>query len=55
MYEKLGAILPEVAEQFTRHLDENVDLVRHYPEIIQKKVEALERLSAPTQVGEKVE
>jgi hypothetical protein len=55
MYEKLGAISPEVAEQFTRHLDENVDLVRHYPEIIQKKVEALERLSAPTQVGEKVE
>ncbi|MEX0974339.1 MAG: hypothetical protein WD024_03170 [Bacillota bacterium] len=55
MYQKLAEISPEIAEKFRQHLDENVDLVRRYPEIIQKKIEALEKVVGHAQEGDKVE
>ncbi len=55
VYDKLGEISPDVAEKFKQHLSENVDLVRRYPEIIQKKIESLEKVSGHPQEGDKVE
>ena len=55
MYEKLAEISPDVASAFKKHLQENVDLVKQYPQIIQRKIEALEKLTGHLQEGEKVE
>lgn len=55
MYERLAEMSPEVAEAYKRHLEENVSLVKRYPEIIQQKIEALERLAGRPQEGEKSE
>ncbi len=55
VYKSLAEISPDVAEAFKEHLQENADLVRQYPEIIQKKIEALEKLSGGHPEGEKIE
>ncbi len=55
MYERLSEISPDLAGAFKKHLEENVDLVRRYPEIIQQKVLALERNAGRPQEGDKVE
>lgn len=57
LYEALAAIDSEVAAEYQRHLAENVELVRQYPEIIKKKIEALEKMaaSAKAQEGDTVE
>lgn len=55
MYERLSEVDPQVAERFKAHLSENVDLVKRYPEMIQKRVEALERIAGKTQEGDAVE
>jgi hypothetical protein len=55
MRDKLNEIDPEVAEQFAKHLEDNVTLVRQYPEIIQRKIDALEKVAGKAQEGETVE
>ena len=55
MYGKLSEIDPDVARKFRDHLENNVILVRQYPEIIQKKIEALEKVAGKTQEGDAVE
>ncbi len=55
MYQKLVELDPDIAARFQKHLAENAQLVRDYPEIIKKKVEALERVAGRTPDGEKVE
>lgn len=55
MYGRLAEISPDIAEMFKEHLEENVGLVKRYPEIIQKKVETLEKLSGQPHEGDKVE
>jgi hypothetical protein len=57
IYEALMAIDPEIAQEYARHLSGNVELVRQYPEIIRKKIEALEKVagSTKTQEGDDVE
>lgn len=55
IYERLAALDPEVADKFKAHLDENVDLVKRYPEIIQKKIDALEKLGGTPREDDAVE
>ena len=51
IYKKLQEIDPDAADKFSKHLEDNVALVRRYPEIIQKKVEALERAAGKSTEG----
>ncbi len=57
IHDALKAIDPHIAEEYLSYLSQNVDLVRQYPEIIQKKIELLERVAATTktQEGDRVE
>ena len=54
IYEKLREADPEVADEFKQHLEDNAALVRQYPEIIRKKVEALERAAGKGVEGDPV-
>lgn len=55
MLRRLEEMSSEVAQAFKRHLEENLDLVKRYPEMIRKKIEVLEKSSGHTQEGEKSE
>ncbi|MGI6643965.1 MAG: hypothetical protein ACOX3V_08255 [Bacillota bacterium] len=45
MYERLLDIDPAVADKYKSHLNDNVALIRQYPEIIRNKAEALEKIA----------
>lgn len=49
MEEALSNISPELGEKYREHLANNMDLVKRYPEIIQKKIESLERITSKAQ------
>jgi hypothetical protein len=55
MYDRLLEIDPEIAERYAKHLENNVALVRQYPEIIRQKIEALERIAGKHEEGDEVE
>lgn len=55
VYEKLREIDPEVAERYKAHLSDNVSLVARYPEIIQEKVNELQKMAKREQEGDKGE
>lgn len=55
MYEKLLALDAEVAEKYRRHLEDNIALVRQYPEIIRRKIESLEKMAGRREEGDQVE
>ncbi|HHW18792.1 MAG TPA: hypothetical protein GXX30_07810 [Firmicutes bacterium] len=55
IYEKLSQIDRGLAEEYKKHLMDNVSLVRNYPEIIQKKIEALEKSLGRTGEGDRLE
>jgi len=52
MYEKIKELDPELANEFRSHLDDNVALVRRYPQIIQEKIGALEKLTGKSREGD---
>lgn len=54
MHRRLGETDAGVAEEFLKHLAENVALVRQYPEIIRKRIEALEKMAGRPQEGDTV-
>ena len=45
MYEKLKDISPELGELYLKHLSDNLELVRRYPEIIEERIRSLESQS----------
>lgn len=55
MYEALLELDQDVAREYRKHLDENIELVRNYPEIIRKKIELLEQISGKSREGGKVD
>lgn len=55
LYQKLLEIDQTIADRFKKHLQENVSLIKEYPELIRKKVEMLERFAGKVSEGDKSE
>jgi hypothetical protein len=55
LYQKLLEIDQTIADRFKKHLQENVSLIKEYPELIRKKVEMLERFAGRITEGDKID